>query len=290
MKISIITTSYNYADFIPETIESVLKQTYSDFEYIIFDDGSTDNSLEIINSYALKDNRIKVLTHQNNENKGIIYTMKQALNIAQGDYIIFVESDDTISPDYIEQKLKVVQKYPDAAVIFNLIRPVGDSKRVQKCHKYITKATNLINKPYFDYYELFTLNIIPTFSCVMAKKEVLEKIPFEFEVPKCFDWYLWNYIIQNYNIVFLDKPLTNFRLHNISMSCTRPKDQAIYNALLKLSKRKYNYNIFYKIFTFYKNFTRLEKLLRPICAKIDKAIYKSLYVHKDVSVIKAAVD
>ena len=74
MTISIITTSYNYSKYIRDTIESVLNQTYTDFEYIIFDDGSTDNSLEIIESYAKKDNRIKLYTHPNNENRGLIAT------------------------------------------------------------------------------------------------------------------------------------------------------------------------------------------------------------------------
>ena len=63
MKISVLTASYNYENYISETIESVLNQTYKDFEYIIFDDGSTDKSLEIIEKYAQKDSRIKIYSH-----------------------------------------------------------------------------------------------------------------------------------------------------------------------------------------------------------------------------------
>ena len=65
MKISIITASYNYADYIEETLKSVLKQTYQDWELIIVDDGSTDNSLSVANFYSAKDNRIRVISQEN---------------------------------------------------------------------------------------------------------------------------------------------------------------------------------------------------------------------------------
>ncbi len=71
MKISVLTASYNYEKYISQTIESVLNQTYTDFEYIIFDDGSTDNSVNIIKEYAKKDKRIKFYTHENNSNKNL---------------------------------------------------------------------------------------------------------------------------------------------------------------------------------------------------------------------------
>lgn len=285
MKISVITTSYNYANYISQTIESVLNQTYKNFEYIIFDDGSKDNSLEIINKYAQTDNRIKVMTHPDNENKGLIFTMECAIKAATGDYIIFVESDDILLPELIETKIKTAEKYPTAAVIYNLIEPFGDEERVKNCIKHLTNTKELITKKEFDYYNLFSNNIIPTFSCVMAKKDVLLTIPFEFEVPKCFDWYLWNTIIQKYPIVYIDKPLTKFRLHKTSLSCLKKQKTSIYNALLNISERKYKINLPYNIFKFYKKFTSFEKIFRTLVRPIDKFIYNKLYKSKKVSVI-----
>lgn len=285
MKISVLTTSYNYAGFISETIESVLKQTFSDFEYIIFDDGSQDNSLEIIGEYAKKDERIKVFTHENHINKGLVETMKIAITKCSGEYIVFVESDDILAPNYLEEKLIVLRKYPDAAVIFNKIFPFGDEQQVNCMKKYLKNTIPLIKLKEFKYVELLHNNIIPTFSCTMVKKEILENINFDFKVAKCFDWYLWNYIMYSgEQMVYLDKELTNFRMHKQSMSC-KPTNTSVYVQLLKISKRKYKCEIFYKIFELHKNNKRLEKLFRPIIRKINTFIYNLLFEDKTINII-----
>ena len=284
MKISVITASYNYSDYIPQTIESVLNQTYQYFEYIIFDDGSSDNSMEIIKEYAQKDSRIKICTHENNQNKGLIKTLEEAIKIAKGEYIVFVESDDTISANYLEEKIKIAQNYPQAALIFNRINPIGDENRVIKCKKYLDKVQNIIKNGKFDYYNLLDINIIPTFSCVMVKKSVICEIPFDFILPKCFDWYLWNYIIQKYKIVYTDKALTTFRLHSESLS-RKKSNISPFAALLPLSERKYKIQLPYNLFEFYKKQSRIDKLFKPVSRKINKHLYDKLYVKKEVEVI-----
>ena len=80
MKISIFTASYNAEKTIKETIESVLNQTHNDWELIIVDDGSRDNSLEIIKSYCQKDERMKLYTHKDDINKGLKETVKFGLS------------------------------------------------------------------------------------------------------------------------------------------------------------------------------------------------------------------
>lgn len=79
MTISIITASYNYEKYIKDTIESVLSQTYSDWEMIIVDDGSKDKSRDIIKEYCEKDSRIKLYTHEKNVNKGLAETIQLVL-------------------------------------------------------------------------------------------------------------------------------------------------------------------------------------------------------------------
>ncbi|MBQ4646380.1 MAG: glycosyltransferase family 2 protein [Candidatus Gastranaerophilales bacterium] len=103
MHFSIITASYNYEDYIKETIESVINQTYSNWEMIIIDDGSKDNSVEVIQEYCKKDSRIKLLTHENHKNKGLIETIKLGIKNANNDWIVFLESDDTLASNYLEK-------------------------------------------------------------------------------------------------------------------------------------------------------------------------------------------
>lgn len=113
--ISIVTASYNYAQYIGETIQSVLNQTYSDWELVIVDDCSSDNSVEVIKSF--KDERIKL--YVNGKNLGLKGTVKRGIELAQGNWIVFLESDDVITPDYLKKKVEIAQKYPDVVLIFN---------------------------------------------------------------------------------------------------------------------------------------------------------------------------
>ena len=108
--ISIITASYNYENYIKETIESVQAQTYKDWEMIIVDDGSTDNSVDVIKSYVEKDSRIKLFQHENCQNKGLCESLKLGITKSQGDWLIILESDDTIVNTYIEEKLKIINE------------------------------------------------------------------------------------------------------------------------------------------------------------------------------------
>ena len=90
--VSVITPAYNASEYIGETIESVLNQSYTNWEMLIVDDCSKDNTVEIVSKYSEKDNRIKLLKHT--ENQGVAATRNTALKEAKGDYIAFLDSDD----------------------------------------------------------------------------------------------------------------------------------------------------------------------------------------------------
>ena len=99
-KVSIIVPVYNTEKYLSKCLDSILEQTLSDFEIICVDDCSTDNSIKILEEYQNKDSRIKVL--KNEENKGQGYSRNKALECVQGDYIGFIDSDDTIDKTYYE--------------------------------------------------------------------------------------------------------------------------------------------------------------------------------------------
>lgn len=107
MKISIITPCYNAAPYIVNTIQSVQNQTISDWEMIIVDDGSSDNSVEIIEKIIAQDSRIKLIQK---ENGGSASARNLALSIAQGEYIQFLDSDDTIDYKKLERQITLMEK------------------------------------------------------------------------------------------------------------------------------------------------------------------------------------
>lgn len=110
--ISIITPSHNSAQFISETIQSVLSQSISDWEMIIVDDCSTDNSVEVIQSFAAQDPRIKLI--QLAENSGAAVARNTAIEAAKGRYIAFLDSDDAWLPNKLEKQIAFMQEnnYP----------------------------------------------------------------------------------------------------------------------------------------------------------------------------------
>ena len=107
MKISIITPCYNAAPYIVNTIQSVQNQTILDWEMIIVDDGSSDNSVEIIQKIIAQDSRIKLIQK---ENGGSASARNLALSIAQGEYIQFLDSDDTIDYKKLERQITLMEK------------------------------------------------------------------------------------------------------------------------------------------------------------------------------------
>ncbi|UUA71389.1 glycosyltransferase family 2 protein [Cellvibrio sp. QJXJ] len=115
MLISIITPTYNREAFLPAAIESVLAQSYKEFELIIVDDGSTDNSRELINAYADKDPRVKYL-YQENQRQSV--ARNYALSIAKGDFICFLDSDNYWPHDKLEKSLKAFEQHPEADIVY----------------------------------------------------------------------------------------------------------------------------------------------------------------------------
>ena len=107
MKISVIVPVYNSEKYIGTCIESILKQTFSDFELILINDGSKDKSLDILRKYEKKDKRIRVIDQKN---MGVANTRNKGIGLAKGEYVTFIDNDDYIDEDYLEQFFKYSDK------------------------------------------------------------------------------------------------------------------------------------------------------------------------------------
>ncbi len=112
MKISIVIPLYNKEHFVAKTIESVIAQTYQDWEAIIINDGSTDNSAAVIQS-IIKDQRIR---YYEQENQGVSATRNKAIRMAKGEFIALLDADDTWFPNYLETMVWLADKYPNYSI------------------------------------------------------------------------------------------------------------------------------------------------------------------------------
>lgn len=115
-KVSIIIPCYNQAAYICETVESALAQTYPYIEIICINDGSTENSAEIIEKLAQKEDRLLFLNEK--ENKGVVQARNIAISKSTGDYILPLDADDTIEPAYVEKAVDILENNPEIGIVY----------------------------------------------------------------------------------------------------------------------------------------------------------------------------
>lgn len=114
-KVSVIMGVYNGANYLEESINSIINQTFKNFEFVICDDGSEDNSLSIIENKAQLDSRIKVL--KNTSNKGLGYSLNECIKVSQGKYLVRMDSDDISVENRIEKLVQSLEERPEYAVL-----------------------------------------------------------------------------------------------------------------------------------------------------------------------------
>ena len=125
--VSIITPSYNSAEFIADTIEAVCKQTYTDWELLITDDCSMDNTVEIVRGYMVKDARIKLQRLEKNSGAGVC--RNKSIEVAQGRYIAFCDSDDVWMPQKLEMQLRFMEE-KDCALVYSSYMLMDERRHV----------------------------------------------------------------------------------------------------------------------------------------------------------------
>ena len=202
-KISVIMPVYNGERYLRESIESVIGQTFKDFEFIIINDGSKDNSLKIIEEYRLKDNRIKIIEQ---ENSGVIQALNNGIKIAKGEYIARMDADDVSLPERLEKQIFFLEK--EKAVLCGswAITINEEGKEIDKMN--YPKSTWLKNKLYLLRGNPF---IHPT---VMFKKEEIVKIGLYKNHRHIEDYELWTRVVSKYKSINIPEYLLKYRIHN----------------------------------------------------------------------------
>lgn len=195
-KVSIIITNYNYAGFIEGAIKSALRQTHTNIELIVIDDGSTDRTIDVLQNYK-NDKRVKIISR---ENKGVIYTRNEGVKLSTGDFIIQLDADDTLELTYVEECLKKAEN-GSLDIVYTQTHTFG---RVD----YISKH------PEFDLETLKHHGYIHAASLV--RKSKLGKDPYDIYLDKLGneDWDLFlDLCLDGASAGLIDKPLLNYRKH-----------------------------------------------------------------------------
>lgn len=216
-KVSVVVASYNYQDHIRQTLDSLLAQTYRNFEIVVIDDGSTDRSLEIVRESAATCQNLFLHRHENGENRGLAATVRLGIEKASGDYVAFCESDDYWTPDHLAEKVKIIQTFRNPVWIANDVQPFGDPDRCAQmeagqARRIRMRCRRTINR--FSPEEFRWDNWILTFSCCMAKRSVLTALDFDGNPwSPMVDWWLWRQLAAVHPLFYVDRKLTYWRMH-----------------------------------------------------------------------------
>ncbi len=206
--ISIITPVYNSKRYISENIKSVQAQTYTDWEHILVDDCSSDDSESIIKSYQSKDHRIKY--HRLEENSGAGIARNKAIELAQGNYIAFLDSDDQWYPQKLEKQLLFMQKndYHFSFTDYDMMDEKGQKlSKYVKCNPIVTYKSALYKNP------IGCLTVI--YSVDFFGKQYMPSI------RKRQDYGLWLNLLKKTDGYGLNECLASYRTGNASISANK---------------------------------------------------------------------
>lgn len=231
MHISVIMSVYNGEKFLREAVESILNQTYVNFEFIIINDGSTDSSLKILQSF--NDTRIVILN--NDGNRGLIYSLNKGIENAKGQFIARMDSDDIALPNRFETQLKYFDN-DNIAVVCTPVINITELGNVTK--QWITDVENNTEEK--------IKNTLPKENCiahptVMIKTSIAKEYKYNYNQKGSEDWDLWlRLIATNHRIIKTKEPLLKYRI--VTTSITRT-DNAKQSVELKVSKVRLNFII-----------------------------------------------
>lgn len=209
-KVSIIIPVYNAEKFIGKTIESILNQTYKNWEMLIFNDKSKDNSLKIIKKYSEKDERIKVVDSK--ENVGVVAARNKLIEIATGEFIAFLDADDYWKQNKLEKQIKFMRKNNALISCTEYTRVTEDEKEIN----------DIIIKEIITYEDMLKNNYLGCLTVVYNANK-LGKRYFK-ERKKNEDYVLWLEIVKETKIIFgLKENLAFYRVLNNSRSSNKIK-------------------------------------------------------------------
>ena len=206
-KISVLMPVYNAEKYIAEAIDSILAQTFTDFEFIIINDGSTDKTAEIIRSY--KDPRIVFV--DNEKNQGLITVLNQGLNMARGEYIARMDADDISFPERFAEQIEFMDAHPDVGLLGAQLQMFGDRHwKSAYPEKIGILDANNINHP-----------------TVMLRKSVFDKynLHYDHDYIAAEDYELWSRVVRYTKIVNLPDVLLKYRWHSANESVKKKKLQ-----------------------------------------------------------------
>ena len=205
--VSVVLTTYNHAQYLNDSLNSVLEQTYSPIEIIVVDDGSTDATWDVVAGYP-------TVHYHYQDNRGLAAARNTGIGLARGDYLLFLDADDALLPDAVSIQVEEMQRHPEAAFVSGghftadeVLRPLREvSADVQANH----------------YETLLSRNYIGMHAAVMYRRSVLEAFCFDTGLTACEDYDLYLRIASRYPVHSHTRAIALYRTLKNGMSGNLP--------------------------------------------------------------------
>lgn len=217
--VSIITNCYNGEAYLDETIKSVLNQTYTDWEYLLFDNCSTDKSAEIFKSY--NDTRFKYYRHDHTVPLG--HGRYEAVKLIHGDFVCFIDSDDLWLPQNLEKQVAIMESDSSIGIVYTDYQPFGVNNKIRETSKHGYRTM----REMLEFYDL-------GLSSTMFRRELLQKynisINKSYQIIADFDLFIrLSRVSKCYHI---KENLVKYRTHTKNLSSTYTKTRLEYKDIL----------------------------------------------------------
>lgn len=211
-QISVVMPAYNAKKYVAEAINSILNQTFTDFEFIIINDASTDSTKDIVESF--KDPRIKLIN--NERNQGVAKSLNIAISAAKGKYIARMDADDISLPERFQTQFNFMEKNPDIDICGSWMKTFGDNQRIVKAPEQHNEIKD----------ELF-------FLCSMLHPTIIFKknltLQYSSDFPRAEDYDLWSRTINKLKFANIPEVLLLYRIHDNQIGIAN-KAKQIYDA------------------------------------------------------------
>lgn len=275
-EISIIMSVYNGEAYLAETIQSVINQTFKNWEFIIINDCSTDSTAQILDDFASKDERIKV--YPNKVNLKLPASLNKAISLSQGKYIARMDADDICLPERLEKQYKFMEENSDVALSSCRFMTVKNGVYMSggaggRCDNQALRALLLVRNPILH-------------PGIIAKAEVMKKLNYDTSLTCTEDLELWTRMsLENQKMEILPECLMLYRLHDKQITSTTLERQ--HTEVLKIQEKYYGtllQNMDEKMAQFYINgiyftetvdierFLEYSKWLKSVCGiNFDKS-------------------
>jgi glycosyltransferase involved in cell wall biosynthesis len=269
-QISVILPVYNAELYIDEAVNSILSQTFTDFELIIIDDGSTDGSSDLLSKLAALDGRIKLVSR---ENRGLIATLNEAISLANSDYIARMDADDIALPTRLAKQFEFLQANPKVAVLGTCYRyidvqgNVGAKRNTFISHADITASFYFCN-PIAHPSVMVNYRLLGSDYCYLEQYKTIE------------DLELWSRLSSKYQLANLAEVLLHYRVLNSSISGGNLQQQINSAAkMLSQSSGSDNFELFKTTYSYTVNSSTYMQFVKA-CLKLNVINMKSKSVNR----------